>query len=356
MKKLIRLAAVIVSFLTINVFGFTTQRLTIPSIDSIQLDSFIYFPEGVEPKGIVLVIGGSGLTRAGFGGPSKFAKAFADNGFIGVEWNKRGLITNIEISDVLKDFSIYNTTTIDKIYADAQSVLIFMKSKYPQLPVFVLGGSEGSVTTTLLAEKDGNFITAVATFGNVIMPFIQTSSMQVSDLFLKERWQKIDLDRNNSVDSKELSEFSKTDKEFAFIDKSIFSEIDLSGNGVLSYEELATYVVDYFVNNHPDKDFWYKSSGVSTHYLDSMFRLPPLTSRSLNIVTPVFIAQGEDDWNTPVKQVYDFQIQCKALGKTNFIFKYYAGVGHAPSAQMLNDFIMYFNSFLTFKLNLLSYN
>ena len=167
---------------------------------------------------------------------------------------------------------------------------LLSKSKYPLLPIFVLGGSEGSVTTTLLAERNANSVIAVATFGNVIMPFIQTSSMQVSDLFLKENWKKIDLDQSNSVDSKELSEFKTTDEEFDFLAKSAFSEIDLSNNGVLSYEELATYIVNYFVNNYPDKDFWYKSSGVSTQYLDSMFRLAPLTSRSLNITKPVFVA------------------------------------------------------------------
>ena len=115
MKKLIILAAV--SVFTINVFGATTYRLTIASIDSIQLDSFIYFPESVQPKAVVLVIGGSGLTHAGFGGPSKFAKAFGDSGFISVEWNKRGLITNADLTDIYKDFAVYNTTTIECLRA-----------------------------------------------------------------------------------------------------------------------------------------------------------------------------------------------------------------------------------------------
>ncbi len=326
-------------------FAVQIQRELVPSVDNLALDTFLYLPDDLaNAKGVVLAIGGSGLTKAGIGGPSRFSREFAANGFIGVEWNKRGIVTSQSVDSTQIEFETYNSTTIENIFLDAAKVLEFTKARFPKLPVFVVGGSEGSVTTTLLAEYYGQDLKAVATFGNVVMPFVQTSSMQITDLFLKESWNKLDSNSDKSVSATEFANFRSEDSDFDFLARADFSKVDLTGDGAVSFEEMSAYIVDYFVNGHPNQNFWYDSSGVAGRYLESMFRLPPLTFRAYSISIPVFMAQGEDDWNTPAKNVYEFQIQCKATKKKNFTFKYYPKVGHAPSPEMFADILAYFLS------------
>lgn len=341
--------AIFTAFLLIvscRAFAIDTQRTMVDSVDNLKLDTFVYLPADLSnAKGIVLSIGGSGVTKAGHGGPSRFSKIFAERGFIGIEWNKRGILTSPAIDSTTIDFSIYNSATIENIFIDASRVLEFAIKSYPGIPVFVVGGSEGSVTTTLLAEYFGNQIRAVATFGNVVMPFVQTSSMQITDLFLKDAWSKIDENGDDTVSEAELKNYKPLDQEYSFLPNAKFQSIDLSNDGSVTRDEMSAFVVNYFVNEHPNENFWYESSGVANRYLESMFRLAPLTVRAYNISIPVFMAQGEIDWNTPAKNVYEFQIQCKATKKTNFTFKYYPNVGHAPSPEMLEDFISYFLSF-----------
>ena len=346
MNKLIFALNILV--FSISTYATEVKRLLIPSVDGIHLDSFEYLPDNPSlARGVILVIGGSGFTHAGFGGPARFATSFSQKGYFGIEWNKRGIVTNTELKDTSLDVTIYNTAIIENIFKDASQVLTFVKSRYPGLPIFVLGGSEGSVTTTLLAEHFPTDIKAAATFGNVVMPFIQTSSMQITDLFLKENWKSLDINVDDKVTAEELSTFKSTDEEFTFLANANFSKADLSNDGFISFKEMSAFIVNHFVNEHPNSNYWLDSSGVANGYLASMYKLAPLTYRANNITIPVFMAQGEDDWNTPVQDVYEFQIQCKALNKNNFTFKYYAGVGHAPSNDMFNDFLNYFSSFIS---------
>lgn len=327
-------------------FAIDAQRTMVDSVDNIKLDTFVYLPTDLSnAKGIVLSIGGSGFTKGGHGGPARFSKVFAERGFIGVEWNKRGILTSPTLDSTTIDFPVYNSATIENIFIDASKVLEFAIKSHPGIPVFVVGGSEGSVTTTLLAEYYGSQIRAVATFGNVVMPFVQTSSMQITDLFLKDAWSKIDENGDDTVSEAELKIYKPEDEEFNFLPNALFKSVDLSNDGSITRDEMSAFVVNYFVNEHPNVNYWYESSGVANRYLESMFRLAPLTVRAYNISIPVFMAQGEIDWNTPAKNVYEFQIQCKATKRTNFTFKYYSKVGHAPSPEMLEDFISYFLSF-----------
>ncbi len=326
------------------------KRLAIPTVDNIKIDTFVYLPDNLkDAKGIILTIGGSGLTRGGFGGPANFSQLSAANNFIGVEWNKRGITTSTKVDSAAVDFAIYNTATIENIVVDGGSVLEYMRKAYPHLPVFVLGGSEGSVTTTLLAEYFPKDIKAVATFGNVIMPFVQTTSMQITDVYLKKMWPDLDANKDQSLSPSEISTYKPKSADLHLPLQIDFAKADLSADGALSFDEMAMYLVNYFMNENPNPNYWYETSGVAGKYLDSMFRTPPLTSRAYNISIPVFIAQGEDDWNTPAKDVYQFQVQCKTSRLNNFSFKYYAKVGHAPSKEMFSDFLSYFESFVPAK-------
>lgn len=343
MKTFISLLLVVASSWA---FASDVKRLKIKSVDNIKIDTFIYLPDDLaKAKGIVLTIGGSGFTKAGFGGPANFSQMFAANDFIALEWNKRGILTSQNVDSTTLDKTVYESATIENIVVDASKVLEFARKTYPHLPVFIVGGSEGSVTTTLLAEYYPNDIKAVATFGNVVTPFIQLVNMQITDILFKEIWSDLDANKDQVVSPAELSGFKTAVEEFQFIAKLDFAKVDVTSDGTVAREELAKFLVNYIINENPNKNYSYESSGVPPNYLNSIFRIAPLTYRAYNISIPVFIAQGEDDWNTPTKYVYEFQTQCKTSKLQNFTFKYYAKVGHAPSKEMFSDFLSYFESF-----------
>ena len=347
MKTLISLLLVVASSWA---FASDVKRLKIKSVDNIKLDAFIYLPDDLaKAKGIVLTIGGSGFTKAGFGGPANFSQMFAASDFIALEWNKRGILTSQNVDSTTLDKSIYDSATIENIVVDASKVLEFARKTYPHLPVFIVGGSEGSVTTTLLAEYYPQDIKAVATFGNVVVPFVQLVHMQISSIVFQDVWNDLDTNKDQSLSPAEITGFKTDLEEYSFIAKLDFAKADVTSDGKLSRDEMAKFLVNYITLENPDKDYSYKSSGVPPRYMDSIFRVAPLTNRAYNISIPVFIAQGEDDWNTPAKDVYQFQVQCQTSRLKNFSFKYYAKVGHAPSREMFSDFLSYFESFVPAK-------
>lgn len=346
--KSVRFVFVILFFFSINVLAAVPQRVLIDS-SSVKIDSFVYQPENLaHAKGVILVIGGSGFTHAGFGGPSKLCQFASSKGYVCVEWNKRGLKTNIELNAIEKNLEIYNTATIENIYYDAKSVLLYMNSRFPDLKLFVAGGSEGSVTTTLLAERNPNLIKAVSTFGNVVVPFVQVLHNQLTDLTVKKWWSILDADNNSYLDEVEYSKALQSGKLgqdlIQLLSSFKFDEIDITQDHRVNFDELSRMIATYFLKTMPNLDqYWLDSSGVAKGWIESMLKLPSLYERSQKILVPVFVVQGEDDWNTPVQDVYKFELFSKKLGLSNFTFKYYAGVGHAPSPEMFSDILSFFD-------------
>lgn len=318
------------------------NRQLVASLDApIQLDTFIYTPDFAAPKGVVLAVGGSGFTRAGFGGPSTLAKYASSLGYIAIEWNKRGLTTNSAVNDVQKDLSVYRTATFDRILVDAESILAFSKRTFPGMPIYIVGGSEGSAVTSRLAEFHPTEIRAIATFGTLVSPFVEIISKQLSDQIVAPNWKNLDANGDQVISEKEFEKIKGKDG-WDFLTPFAFKELDVTGDNAISYNELERFIVNYFVNEHPDQDFWLNSSGVATGWIESMFRIPSLFERAKNIRIPYIVLHGESDDKAPIKYVYEFESFTKHLKYENFRFKYHAGVGHGPNEKMFSEILEFF--------------
>ena len=311
--------------------------------DNIELEGFFHMPLDTNLiKGVVLVVGGSGFTKGGFGGPAGLAKKLADSGYISFEWNKRGLRTNQSFTSVEMS-KIYESADIDNIYSDAVGAMDHVTGIYPNLPLYVVGGSEGSIITTLLAESFPDKIKAAASFGTVVSHFVDTLTHQISDELVTNTF-SYDNDHNGKMDIDEIKYAMSKDKKvkslFVQLRKS-YIDLDLSYDKKISKDELSFAIGDKFLINSPG--YFMKTSGLPDSYLTSMFRLIPLYNRVQNIHIPVAFFQGEDDWNTPVDKVMELELVTKVYKMKNFLFRYYPNTAHKPSDKMLNDIIRYLN-------------
>lgn len=348
MKFNLSIFAIFLSFISIHAWAAEPLRFSYTSSDpSIPLEGFIYEPvDPTNARGVVLVIGGSGFTKGGFGGPSKFARALSDQGYIAFEWNKRGIVSNADLTDTQKDFAIYNTATLDNILLDAEASFALLRNSYPGKDLYVIGGSEGSIVTTHLAEKFDSQIRAVAVFGVVVTHFVQVVEKQITDLVLEKYWNDYDQDQDNFLSPSEFSAIPRDHEDWGYLANMGFSSIDVSRDQKISRDEAAKATMQFYLLDKNNRDeYWLESSGIASGYFESIFSVAPLTIRSENINIPVHVLQGEDDWNTPAKYVYQLENVTKIRQQNNFTYKYYAGVGHSPSGEMLQDILQYFSQY-----------
>jgi pimeloyl-ACP methyl ester carboxylesterase len=344
-----QIIATILLFLSVSALaqGFESSRIHFQGgQEGVTLEGFLYKPQANAPKGVVMVIGGSGYTSGGFGGPAKFGMALAQNGFIGFEWNKRGLTSNKELNDVQLNYDLYKTATISNLILDAEAALDLLKTKFPTLPLFVIGGSEGSVVTTSLAQRNPDKIKAISTFGTVIPHFVEIVTSQANHDFLVTNgaFKKCDLDEIDSYTEKELNCFAKTHDDLGFLEGQ-FQKIDFNSDGRIDRNELLSGISDYLLLeiSNPD-EYWFEKSKVPPGFFKEMFKIKPLFNRVDEIKVPTLFMHGDLDDRTPIQYAYRLKTQTRTKGYSHIQFKFYKGVGHGPSAQMAADFLKFFES------------
>lgn len=343
----ITLLSIITVFFSLSALATEPTRVLFASNDtSFDLEGFLYEPTDMtNTKGVVLVIGGSGFTRAGFGGPAMFSQRASDSGFIAFEWNKRGLTTNHDLTEIHKNLDVYKSATIDNIFADASAALDFIKNRYPTLPLFIVGGSEGSIVTTHLAAKYPKSIKAISTFGTVVAPFINIVEKQMADQIINTYWSKFDLDKNEFIDVQEFSNIQEDGEWAIFIENYSFTEIDVTADSKISRSELSRVLLLTFLSDEEKyTEHWLETSGIAPNYFEAIFSIESLYNRAKNIKVPALFVHGEEDWNTPVEDVYQLENLSAVMGYDHFQFKYYNSIGHAPSPEMLVDILEYFEN------------
>lgn len=314
------------------------------------LDAFVYKPQdpSIKIKGVMITIGGSGFTKGGFGGPSRFSKGSTEYGFIGFEWNKRGITTNETLTTIEINEEIYKTATLRKIYEDAEAALKFIGERYPKLPIYIVGGSEGSVITTLLAEFHKNEIAGISAFGVVVPAFIEIMVHQLGNQIVHKRWHEFDKNLDGYLDIDEFKTLELMDNEslvnWIMFKEYGFKNIDVTGDNLASKEELLRVVTDYLVADQggEHQTMWMETSGIAPGYFQSIFGISSLYRRIKSIEVPTLFMHGEEDILTPVKYVYRLNTVVNTFNLKNVNFKYYAGVGHAPGPQMFEDCIKFF--------------
>ena len=313
------------------------------SIDGALLEGFLYEPINGQPaKGIILSIGGSGFSQGGFGGPAAFSRYAQSNSFAAFEWNKRGIRSNSTLTDITVDRSEYNLTTIETLVNDAESALLYVGSKFPNLPVFVFGGSEGSYVTTLLAQKRPKEVCAIATFGTGIAPFIEVIEHQLAGQFLATYCKENNFQFDHQFSFHELNLMAKVNDDFLPIINSLFPNEDAQSK-MFSAAEIKNAVTKYWLLDVPNRDeYWFNTSASPKDFFESMIKVPSMFDRLEKNSRPTLILHGALDDSAPVQYAYQLQTVCKLIKLNNYFFKFYANAGHAPNPEMISDGLSFF--------------
>lgn len=325
-------------------------RETFNSNEGIQLEGFLYKPINEDTaKGIILSIGGSGFSRGGFGGPAAFSRYAQSNGFVAFEWNKRGVRSNSSLTDISVNRSEYDSTTMETLVDDAELALVCVSSKFPKLPVFAFGGSEGSYVTTLLAQRRPKDVFGIATFGTGIAPFIEVIEHQVAGHFLANYCKENNLHFDHQFSLDDLNSIAKSNEDFLPIINLLFPNEDAELKTV-SLAEIRNIVTKYWLLDVPNRDeYWFNTSATPKGFFESIIQIPSMFDRLEKISSPTLIMHGALDDSAPVQYAYQLQTVCKLRKLNNYFFKFFANAGHAPTPEMIDYGLSFFENIINEK-------
>ncbi|MGZ5278933.1 MAG: alpha/beta hydrolase family protein [Pseudobdellovibrionaceae bacterium] len=217
-----------------------------------------------------------------------------------------------------------------------------MRTKFPRLPVFVFGGSEGSYVTTLLAQSRPQEVSGIATFGTGIAPFIEVIEHQLAGHFLATYCKENNFHFDHQFDREDLNSIAKVNEDFLPIIDSLFPREEVHSKRV-SAAEIKNAVTKYWLLNVPNRDdYWFETSASPKGFFESLVKVPSLFDRLDKISIPTFILHGALDESAPVHYAYQLQTACKLRGLNNYSIKIYPDAGHAPTHEMIEESLSFF--------------
>lgn len=123
------------------------KKLVIKSeFDDLDLSALIMKPKG-KAKGIVQISHGMAEYKERY---IPFMEFLKDNGYIVIIHDHRGHGESILNAD---DYGYFYDSTGDAIVKDLHQITMYIKNKYPNLPIYLLGHSMGSMVTRKYIKK-----------------------------------------------------------------------------------------------------------------------------------------------------------------------------------------------------------
>jgi len=275
-----------------------------------------------------------------------FANEFNKRGIAFFSYNKRG----VEIGDSPPfydkiDKEKYKKVLPDNEVQDIGSVINFLTKdkRLKKSKVVLLGWSEGTVLAAMAAENKKNKIAALFLAGYVndnLFDVIEWQYSGGSSMVIIRRFFDTNKDNSISKEEYESTEKSPTQVRTGKFKNAKFEQLDVNKDGSLNSEDfkllssnLYKLVLDAIEKNDDDW-IWKNYFRVTTAWLKEHFKLEANKTRLLRLNIPIYIFQGEDDANTPVKGVYDIKTEFDKLKKINL--KYFVFEGHNHDLNYLD--------------------
>lgn len=335
----------IVLFLIYSISSFAQdcqpERVALQSSDpQIQLDGFSYAPP-VSPKGIALVLGGSGFSKAGFGGPSKLACLLSKNGLLSFEWNKRGIVTHHDFLDISIDKEQYGKATVSQRALDLQSVINQLSLEHKELKIHLVGGSEGGSVITNLDSHYLPLASSIVIFNSLSMGASEAVARNMLENGAKNWLTLIDPNKDDLVSSEEINEIYSSDLPWfalaSLIQSRGFVHFDKNSDGNLTGKEFGSELYEYYGFQFEDRnEYWFDSNELPNNYHEDARSLKTFSEICESLETPTLVQYGLLDESIPSHLSEKTQSQCEANNATQF--KAYDN-GHAPNLDYFEDII-----------------
>lgn len=248
---------------------------------------------------------------------------------------KRGLSHDPVTGEYNVDNELYLTNDLYSLEHDAHLALeqLFTLPEVDQDRVAVWGGSEGTVVATHVARHSAR-VKEVVLISSMVEPFANLYNRQLYVLTTQYIFEKFDRTKNGFLAASE-------DLIHYFIQQRLrpFAEIDLNRNGQIDPHEMGNEILRAFnqaLREEDDRFFMSDLGGaVGAKWIRSAITHPPLGPQILDLRIPVYLQHGVDDLLTLAEPVQELEKQALQLGKTNLNFRFYPGLGHALSTDVI---------------------
>lgn len=289
------------------------------------------------PRPVLMVLMGSGIADACKGkvGGGDYAEKITSKGIIVFARQKRGIWADPKTGKYTADFQQYAQSDFSVLKSDTSEALNFILQdpRVDTKKIGVWGISEGSILATHLGLKFPQ-IKELDLVSSVVEKFSHLYERQIFKSLPRDLIGLYDRDKNGTLTSREITNLFLVDSGLR-----TFKQMDLNHDGVLSEPEISTeikrVVAESLVKND-DTFFLSKLGGsVSAKWTRSALNLESLKPQLLKLKMPTYLLHGTEDANTSVQPVYQLEKKAEALGKLNLRFKYFQGLRHQLSPEVL---------------------
>lgn len=344
MKKYkISLVFFIMTFLLFTIQIMASELIEIETFDSYNLTGKLDLPENtVEIKGLVIYVPGTGpctyenhrkIGNIEFNYFDLFVNELTSKGIAFFRYNTRGtsIGENPPYYDTVNK-EIFNTNTPLNHTRDVEKIVERLREKesLKNVKIILMGWSEGTVISSLVAERNNVDIEAIflAGYENDTIP--ETIEWQLtggsSMIFYRKYF---DADQDGFISKIEFNNGPEQIKQQT-LQGVKFEQIDLTKDGFLSQEDFRILlssryqqVINAFKTDEDDW-IWNNYFRISTDWYLAHTKLEPNKNRLVKLNLPIYIFHGIDDQNVPVEGVYDIKSRFEKSGKNNlhtFIFE-----------------------------------
>lgn len=319
--------------------------LSVPARDGYPLEAMLSVPEGVFKK-LVLFVNGSGPMTYHikrqlpdgrfFNLHDLYAEEFTRRGIAYCRYSTRGAKdgdTAPYFVDI--DYDAYRTYLPHNSVGDIECLVDAVRAEYPDISVYLLGWSEGSVIAPRVALNGRAKIDGLLLCGycNENLHDTLVWQLQGNNELISSR-RLFDYDRKGYISKADFEKDRLHVRQELFGEKT-FEQLDLDGDGKLTAEDFAPRTID-FLNGilsavERGDDEWTRQNHalhLTTGWFREHFSLEPNKTLLPRLDLPIHIFSGEYDAMTPQFYAEDIEKRFAELGKTNLTVHYFENHDH----------------------------
>lgn len=306
-------------------------------------------PEG-EVKKLVLYVNGSGPmtyhTKRQFSDGlifryhCLFAEEFTRRGIAYCRYSTRGVKDGDDapyFSDI--DEEAYRTYLPHNSVGDIECLVDAVRAEYPDISVYLLGWSEGTIIAPLVVLNDRTKIDGLLLCGYCHETLHDTLIWQLhgnSSIILCRQW--FDYDRKGYVSKSDFEEDRNHVRQKLF-GNIMFEQLDVNGDGRLTAEDFEGQAVEHLngMLSAIDRgdDEWLKKNHqvrLTSGWFREHFSLEPNKTLLPKLDLPIHVFSGEYDYMTPQFYAEAIEQRFAGLGKTNLTVHYFENHDHDLNA------------------------
>jgi pimeloyl-ACP methyl ester carboxylesterase len=310
----------------------TEEPVTIRTTDGLDLSGLITRPRATAPAVGVLLLHGSGATDMDETLPANMTSTrqveypfrdlawrLAKEGFAVLRYNKRG----VHKDPTQNDTGLITSASFTNLVEDARAVLkFFLGSQRGPRTVILLGHSEGTIIASILAAGCEAGIAGITCLSAPAHNLKEILHYQLVDRVLLWARGVVDENSDGVFTPAEMARHPNYHMKL--------SQLDLDGNGVVSYAELSAVLDSSWTS-------FLERRVPASPWLKEHFTIAPNLERFARLKMPVQIFHGVEDMQTPLSEAKLLEsIRRRPELPTTYV-EFFAGLGHGFSPALAFD-------------------